>query len=199
MSIQSLLCKQTDPLKTLSKFIKKEENKIPKTLKPLKKKQFICFQKQNKTSMAGGRFRELLKKYGKVAAGVHFSVSAASITGLYIAIKNNVDVESLLDKWHLPGISPPKDSDQPTPTHQQETKSEIGFVIEENEHDKATAVVVEKKRNRTAELAASSGGALTLAVLCNKALFPIRVPITIALTPPVARFLARRRIIKNSV
>ncbi|KAJ0077712.1 hypothetical protein Patl1_35443 [Pistacia atlantica] len=39
--------------------------------------------------MAGGRFKELFKKYGKVAIGVHCSVSGASITGLYIAIKNN--------------------------------------------------------------------------------------------------------------
>ncbi|EEF41134.1 expressed protein, putative [Ricinus communis] len=139
--------------------------------------------------MAGGRFRELLKKYGKVALGVHFSVSAASITSLYIAIKNNVDVESLFDKWHLPGLSTTKTSDNPnsTPTQDQEIKSEDGFVIEQ------------KERNRTAELAASTGGALALAVLCNKALFPIRVPITIGLTPPIARFLARRRIIKNSV
>ncbi|KAK8622256.1 hypothetical protein V6N13_117179 [Hibiscus sabdariffa] len=104
-------------------------------------------------AFSGSRFKEFLKKYGKVALGVHFSVSAASITGLYVAIKNNVD--------------------------------ESG--------------VEEKQRNRTAELAASTGGALALAVICNKALFPVRVPITIALTPPIARFLARRRIIKNTV
>ncbi|XP_050230979.1 uncharacterized protein LOC126679995 [Mercurialis annua] len=138
--------------------------------------------------MAGGRFRELLKKYGKVAIGVHFSVSAASITGLYIAIKNNVDVESLFDKYHLPGIL----SKNPN----QETNSEVGFV----ENDKNSAdVIVEKPRNRTAELTATTGGALALALLCNKALFPLRVPITIAVTPPLARFLARRRIIKNTV
>ncbi|KAJ0076611.1 hypothetical protein Patl1_36015 [Pistacia atlantica] len=67
--------------------------------------------------------------------------------------------------------------------------------------NKSTVVIEEEKkqRNRTAELAASSGGALALALLCNKALFPIRVPITIALTPPVARFLARRKVIKSSV
>ncbi|KAL0412379.1 UNVERIFIED_CONTAM: hypothetical protein Sradi_1439600 [Sesamum radiatum] len=58
---------------------------------------------------------------------------------------------------------------------------------------------VEKERNRTAELAASSGGALALAVLINKALFPVRVPITLALTPSIARFLARRNLIKNNV
>ncbi|KAL4310525.1 hypothetical protein GQ457_01G000480 [Hibiscus cannabinus] len=136
-------------------------------------------------AFSGSRFKEFLKKYGKVALGVHFSVSAASITGLYVAIKNNVDVESLFDKLHLPGFS--KDQN-PSP----ESANPDGFLTEESG-------VEEKQRNRTAELAASTGGALALAVICNKALFPVRVPITIALTPPIARFLARRRIIKNSV
>ncbi|XP_076956365.1 uncharacterized protein C106.07c-like [Bidens hawaiensis] len=132
--------------------------------------------------MAGGRFRELFKKYGKVALGVHLSVSAASITGLYIAIKNNLDVESALEKVRFKqlesilekvGMGGPKVPDDIDPES--------------------------KNRNRTAELAASSGGALALAVLCNKALFPVRVPITIAVTPPIARFLARRQIIKGSL
>ena len=127
----------------------------------------------------GGRFRELLKKYGKVALGVHFSVSGASITGIYVAIKNNVDIESILEKMHMGGVS---SEDQAGSNPLDEFAGEK-----------------EKKRNRTAELAASSGGALALAVLCNKALFPIRVPITVALTPPIARFLARRKIIKSGV
>ncbi|XP_031405757.1 uncharacterized protein LOC116214497 [Punica granatum] len=54
------------------------------------------------------------------------------------------------------------------------------------------------KWNRTTELAASTGRALTRAVLCNKGLFPVRVPIMMASAPRVARFLARRRIIKDS-
>ncbi|XWS55110.1 hypothetical protein CRYUN_Cryun10bG0147000 [Craigia yunnanensis] len=139
-------------------------------------------------AFSGSRFKEFLKKYGKVALGVHFSVSAASITGLYVAIKNNVDVESLFDKLHLPGLSKDEKNQNPSP----QSPNPDGSLKEE--------VVIEKKqRNRTAELAASTGGALALAVICNKALFPVRVPITIALTPPIARFLARRRIIKNSV
>ncbi|CAF1860165.1 hypothetical protein F2Q70_00027599 [Brassica cretica] len=108
------------------------------------------------------RLKEIVKKYGKVALGVHFSVSGVSISGFYIAIKNNVDVESLLDKYQIPWFS----SDE-----------------------KASAE--EKSR----QLAKSAGGALALAVLCNKALFPIRVPITMALTPPIARFLRQRKIV----
>ncbi|CAL9046438.1 unnamed protein product [Musa banksii] len=55
------------------------------------------------------------------------------------------------------------------------------------------------KMTRTAELAASSGGTLALAILCNKGLFPVRVPITIAFTPPMARLLARRNLLKHHV
>ncbi|KAI3515234.1 hypothetical protein L1887_14031 [Cichorium endivia] len=141
--------------------------------------------------MAGGRFRELLKKYGKVALVVHCSVSAASITGLYIAIKNNIDVESAMEKIRFKqlesvlekiGMGGPKEVEVETTGFSQSAQESIDEVA--------------KSRNRTAELAASSGGALALAVLCNKALFPVRVPITIALTPPIARFLGRSKITK---
>ncbi|KAL6270847.1 hypothetical protein ACE6H2_027758 [Prunus campanulata] len=144
--------------------------------------------------LSAGRFKEVLKKYGKVALGVHFSVSAASITGLYVAINNNLDVELLLNKLHMGSVSSKDESAQNPPeisdgsVFRDRPTSEIG---------PSTVVIEEKKRNRTAELAASTGGALALAVLCNKALFPLRVPITLALTPPLSRFLARRRFIKT--
>uniref|UniRef100_A0A2P2IZ63 Uncharacterized protein MANES_11G097000 n=1 Tax=Rhizophora mucronata TaxID=61149 RepID=A0A2P2IZ63_RHIMU len=144
----------------------------------------------------GGRFKELVKKYGKVALGVHFSISAASITGLYVAIKNNIDVESVLEKWHLPGVATRDDSK--TPIQEVEVPYSDEFIMEGDHSSKVAGEEEKNRRNRTAELAASAGGALTLAVLCNKALFPVRVPITIALTPPIARFLARRKLIKNS-
>lgn len=140
--------------------------------------------------MALAKFKELLKKYGKVGLGVHFSVSAASIAGLYVAVKNNVDVESMLEKIGMTGIQ--KDEEIPAanlPSEDLEV-SDSGFRSDRT---------VEKERNRTAELAASSGGALALAVLINKALFPVRVPITLAITPPLARFLARRNLIKNNL
>ncbi|CAN1134605.1 hypothetical protein LINPERPRIM_LOCUS16011 [Linum perenne] len=139
--------------------------------------------------MAGGRFRELLKKYGKVALGVHFSVSAASISGLYVALRNNVDVESVFDKLHLPGLSSNNEEEASVAADpNQQAPLVEGVAIEEK---------TKSGRNRVAELAASSGGTLALALLFNKALFPIRVPITIALTPAVARALARRGMIRS--
>ncbi|KAI3795588.1 hypothetical protein L1987_38244 [Smallanthus sonchifolius] len=145
--------------------------------------------------MAGGRFRELLKKYGKVALVVHCSVSAASITGLYVAIKNNVDVEAALEKVRFKQLESVLEKIGMAGPKEDIAVEATGFP----QSDLEITGEVAKPRNRTAELAASSGGALALAVLCNKALFPVRVPITIAVTPPIARFLARRKIISNSM
>lgn len=142
--------------------------------------------------MALGRYGELIKKYGKVALGVHLSVSAASITGLYVAIKSNVDVESLLSKV---GLS--SDSKQGAPSSDAPVSDLPDGVIFEDHPPISDQP--EQKKKPAAELAVSSGGALALAILCNKALFPVRAPITFALTPAVSRFLARQRIIKNHV
>ncbi|XP_051189237.1 uncharacterized protein [Lolium perenne] len=121
------------------------------------------------------RMKDLGRKYGKVALGVHLSVSAATATGLYVAINNNVDVDAVFRKIGIStGVStgdeapPSADGQAPAPT-----------------------------RNRTGELVASSGGTLALALLCNKALIPVRIPITIALTPPIARLLARWKLVKS--
>lgn len=145
-----------------------------------------------------GRIKQLVKKYGKVAVGVHVSVSCTSIAGLYVAINNNVDVEAVFRRF---GISPgvpvggeASPAPAPAPAGRDEALRDAALpprpsdVLQDPERP---------PRNRTMELVASSGGALTLAVLCNKALFPVRVPITIALTPPVARALSRWRLVKS--
>ncbi|GAV77315.1 DUF1279 domain-containing protein, partial [Cephalotus follicularis] len=172
--------------KVTIKTQKAKTHQNPKHYKTLSRKS------RKMAAFTGGRFKELVKKYGKVALGVHCAVSAASITGLYIAIKNNVDVQSILDRWHLSKDPQPQEGE----TH---SRSQDGFFTEDRKtsdfvSDGGDGDDLKKNRNnRTAEIATSTGGAIALAVLCNKALFPIRVPITIALTPPVARFLARRR------
>nr|GEY55514.1 beta-galactosidase 10 [Tanacetum cinerariifolium] len=113
--------------------------------------------------MSRGKFRSFLEKYGKVAVITHCSISAASITGLYIAINNNVDVQSAIDKINI------------FTTKEEEVKSHGS--------------------NRTAEMVAKSGGAFALAVICNKALFPVRASVTVAITPFIARVLAWRNVV----
>ncbi|KAG2331778.1 hypothetical protein Bca52824_002958 [Brassica carinata] len=116
------------------------------------------------------RFKEIVKKYGKVALGVHFSVFDVSISGFYIGIKNNVDVESLLDKYQIPWFSK-----TPNP----------GLDLNPDEQVLATT------DDKTKQLAKSAGGSVL--ALCNKALFPIRVPFSMASTPPTARFFSREK------
>ncbi|CAM8904435.1 unnamed protein product [Rhodiola kirilowii] len=141
-----------------------------------------------------GKLREFIGKYGKVAVGVHCSVSFASIAGLYIAIKNNVDVESVLEKIGV-GTSSAEDVTQQITSPPPPSEVVLDdFVTDERGRVADGGVETVKKRNKTAEIAASSGGALAAAVLLNKALFPVRVPITILLTPQIARILARRSI-----
>ncbi|PWA83956.1 hypothetical protein CTI12_AA161900 [Artemisia annua] len=117
--------------------------------------------------MSGSKFRSFFQKYGKVAVITHCSISAASITGLYIAINNNVDVQPVIDKINI-FTTPDK----------QDIKSDD-----------------EMKGNRTAEMVAKTGGAFALAVICNKALFPVRASVTVAVTPFIARVLARRKVV----
>ena len=93
---------------------------------------------------------------------------SSTIAGLYFAMRNNVFVESILNKFPTMGTRNP---------------SPCGDDVQDKE---------DSTRNRMAALAAFTNRALTIAVLCNMHRFPIRVPIIMVLTPPIARVLARK-------
>ncbi|KAL3702185.1 hypothetical protein R1sor_020207 [Riccia sorocarpa] len=112
------------------------------------------------------RLKELFNKYGKVAIAVHLTVSTLSYGSCYVAIKNNVDVKELLQRVGLVSSES---------TEQEESKDGTVF----------------KKISGSKVL--EEGGAFAVAFLCNKALIPVRVPLTVVLTPPIARMWARRR------
>ncbi|KAK3011081.1 hypothetical protein RJ639_012159 [Escallonia herrerae] len=95
------------------------------------------------------RITQIGIKWQAVSIGVQFLVSEASITGLYIAIKNNADVSSSFK--YSAGISTA------------------------NKEQRTTAAAQELLQEVPAGL------------------------IRISLTPPIARFLARRRIVKNGL
>jgi hypothetical protein len=108
------------------------------------------------------RIRDLFRKYGKTAVGVHLTVYAATLTGLYVAVENKFDPVDFLVRH--------------------------GLLSEKALH-------VDKKpeeRGWFANLLTGPGSSLAIAFLCTKALLPVRVPITMALTPPVARLLHQR-------
>lgn len=110
------------------------------------------------------QIRGLFRQYGKVAVGVHLTVYAASFAGLYMAAKNQMNVESLLVKY---GLLSERGADSPPEGWLQKTL-------------------------------AGGGSAVVIAFVCNKALLPVRVPITVGLTPMVARVLQQRVVNKGS-
>lgn len=156
----------------------------------------------------GSRFAQLTKKYGKVALGVHISVSILSTASLYFAISHNVDVNRFLERAGLAS----KDADHqaadlqaemdklgipggPRINHTEHVEVEGARTQSKGEGAKAEGSADEKKKGVLggySGTAVQGGSALALAVLANKALFPIRVPITLALTPYVSRILSRR-------
>ena len=141
------------------------------------------------------RFRDLTVKYGRVALGVHLSVSALSVSACYIAIKNSVDVEGALEYVGLVSAERSKEASQIQ--LEMNHGSQEGVLQVEGEQREAakgnngffsSMVDVDKIK----KLATGGGGALALALLCNKVLIPVRIPITLALTPRVHRYLKSR-------
>lgn len=126
-----------------------------------------------------GRIKELINKYGRVGLVVHISVSAASFSTCYVAIKNNVDVNDLLQRVGLL----PRPSESPAAAELPD-----GTVMETVQ--KVTEQVSEKLDHAAVKVL-NEGGAFALAFVCNKALLPVRIPLTVILTPPIARAWTR--------
>ena len=105
----------------------------------------------------GSRVRQLFKKYGKVALGVHLGVYSTFLAGCYIAVDQKVDVKGMLENIGL--VKTPEEGEEP------------GWL---------------------SKSLSGGGSTIAMAILLNKAMFPIRTPITLGLTPYVARVLGRR-------
>lgn len=109
--------------------------------------------------------KDLTRKYGRVALAVHFTVYFSFWFGCYVALEKSVDVRGTLEHY---GLLSAKTYDETA----NEAPEERGWL------------------DRTLS---GGGSSVALAFLCNKALFPVRTPITVGLTPVVARYLQRMR------
>jgi len=105
------------------------------------------------------KIKDLFRKYGRVGLGVHLAIYAATISGCYIAAERNQKLEDFLVRHGLLSNQELKDDADPD------------------------------SRGWFTGTLTSSGSSLALAFICTKALLPIRVPITLAITPPIARIL----------
>lgn len=115
-----------------------------------------------------GRMGELIEKHGKVAVGVHLSISTATVAAHYVAIKKNVDFVGIFHRLR-------KNNSNDNMEEEKKKKKDSGS----------------RKEETKSEILVSSVGAMGMALLCNKALYPVRAPITHLLTPPLSRLFAR--------
>lgn len=121
-------------------------------------------QAQQAALNSGSKIKQLFRRYGKVALGVHFTVYFTCWAGCYMAIDNHVDVRGTLERFGL---------------------------LSAKKYDE-TADAVPAERGWLDRALSGGGSSIALAFLCNKALFPVRTPITLGLTPLVARLLRGR-------
>lgn len=184
------------------------------------------------------RTKELFKKYGRVAVGVHFAVYFTGLggesgvffpflsanpffslmfknvpknslvsscspphtkqhhhqqqqtpTACYVAVERGVKVDKFLRSWGLMGEKKVKERAEggsaaggvgSTSTSSSSPPSSSSGIHEEEEED---------ERSWFARALSGRGSSLALAFVANKALFPVRAPITLGLTPAVARAL----------
>jgi len=108
------------------------------------------------------KLQELFKKYGKIGIGVHLSIYAATLAGCYFATQNKLKLEHYLIDY--------------------------GLLTEKDLKADANP----EERSWIAKAVTSGGSSFAIAFLCTKALLPVRVPLTIGLTPVVARILHPR-------
>mmetsp|Transcript_17841 Transcript_17841/g.45265 ORF Transcript_17841/g.45265 Transcript_17841/m.45265 type:complete len:136 (-) Transcript_17841:442-849(-) len=123
----------------------------------------------------GGKLtlKETFVKHGRLAICIHVGLSIATFAGFYAAISSGVDVKRPLRAVGL--------LDDPDPATPGGVEAEAGALGEAS------------TSRQVVEALGASGPTMAAAYVCNKAMMPVRAPITVALTPIVARWLHRLR------
>lgn len=141
----------------------------------------------NATTSSGesftGRLRSLFQKYGRTAIVVYLSISAVSITSLWMAVRSGIDVERVIDR--IPILhgwlkKQPEVGDASTTPGASNASTAAALAKTDN---------ADPRKRR----AATAAGTLAIAYAIHKVLAPVRIGATLALTPPIARWLQRRR------
>lgn len=133
--------------------------------------------------------QETLAVYGKVGLAVHLCISTVSYTGCYTAVRwELLPVDAVLERLGAAAGSAVSDNGSSVSSSTAAASPGAGTPeapVESREADGG--------RGGLLAAAGRSGGHAVVAYMLYKALFPVRAPITIALTPLVARLVHRMR------
>lgn len=119
----------------------------------------------SQSSSINQRLRELGKLYGSTSLAVYLTLSSTSLTCIFVAIWNGVDVEKYLEniKEKL-GFRDSKESTEKTEFEKQSSNSSSGWSLER------------------------FGTTFLVAFAANKLLSPLKAMITLFITPSVAKW-----------
>lgn len=117
-----------------------------------------------------------LSKYGPVGMGTYITLSICTWTSLFIALENNLDI-SQIAKW-IWGESIDTD----------EVLSKVGLRRRQPGDSSPETV---------SEYVMSKAPSFVLASVASKALVPVKLPLSLALTPYVHRVLQARGLVRG--
>lgn len=132
-------------------------------------------------------------KYGPTFIAVHLTVYTSFLGGIFYALRTNVDIPGILSSYGLIDLNKPKkEGEKPSWLERTLAGACPGGHAVGGGHLPCCL-----SRRRPSPPSGSDGEdgkkkpgygtTLLLAILCNKALFPVRTPVTLTLTPIVAR------------
>jgi hypothetical protein len=114
------------------------------------------------------RLLDLIKRYGPTGIGTYLAISGCTFAFFFFAIENHLDIHGL-----------------------------VRFCLSDNVDPKE---ILEKWGIKPAEPGSrslrSKATSAVLALVASKALIPVKVPLAVALTPYVQRFLRHRGLIR---
>eukprot|EP00928_Gymnodinium_smaydae_P017081 TRINITY_DN16508_c0_g1_i1.p3 TRINITY_DN16508_c0_g1~~TRINITY_DN16508_c0_g1_i1.p3 ORF type:complete len:132 (+),score=38.88 TRINITY_DN16508_c0_g1_i1:74-469(+) len=126
---------------------------------------------------ASVRLQEAFLRYGKVGLGVHICLSTMSLGSCYYAVRRNLPMDEILRNVGLGDM-----------LDRERAKAEAKAQAQAQAQGDAASA---PELRDAAGALASAGGAAVAAFVLHKALFPVRVPVTLAVTPLVLRLMRR--------
>lgn len=144
-------------------------NRIPRLYQPWRR----CFttqppQQQQSTKQNVGKFRGFMKKYGPVGAGVYVALSVVDLSlTMGVITVTGADRVKKAEDWIL-----------------QHVKGMVGMKHERDPEQQVSTATHEKNPSWTSLFVVAYGIHKTL-------LLPVRLSLTAAITPSVARYLKR--------
>ncbi|VEU40601.1 unnamed protein product [Pseudo-nitzschia multistriata] len=133
-------------------------------------------------------FKAMMKKYGVVFFGTYFAIYCSTVLGLFMSVQSgHLDVMYIISL--ITGTSSPTDpggvADPETILEAKSTVKHLVEFLESYTLTKPVAPMVEEY---------PSIGNLAIAWIATKFTEPIRFGATVALTPPIARFVGYKRV-----